>query len=204
MGTTAERKWVGSATISDMQDVPRQVATGRDDSDFTLTVDEALERYAKAGLPRTPRTVQRYCAKEHLECRRLETPFGEKYLITPGSVDQHIAYIADIAIATGRGVPRLVATAGVGETNENLSSHPATTSADKSALVVAGTDAQYVGQLEGEVGFLRKQIEVKDEQIKDLTERARETNHLIGGLQRMLSPLLGGRHQQESDEEANP
>jgi hypothetical protein len=32
---------------------------------------------------------------------------------------------------------------------------------------------------------------VKDEQIKDLTERARETNHLIGGLQRMLTPLLG-------------
>ena len=33
---------------------------------------------------------------------------------------------------------------------------------------------------------------VKNSQIKDLTERARETNHLIGGLQRMLSPLLGG------------
>ena len=32
---------------------------------------------------------------------------------------------------------------------------------------------------------------VKDTQIKDLTERARETNHLIGGLQRLLSPLLG-------------
>jgi hypothetical protein len=32
---------------------------------------------------------------------------------------------------------------------------------------------------------------VKDEQIKDLTERARETNHLIAGLQKMLTPLLG-------------
>jgi len=28
-------------------------------------------------------------------------------------------------------------------------------------------------------------------QIKDLTERARETNYLIGGLQKMLTPLLG-------------
>ena len=28
-------------------------------------------------------------------------------------------------------------------------------------------------------------------QIKDLTERARETNHLIAGLQKMLTPLLG-------------
>ena len=34
-------------------------------------------------------------------------------------------------------------------------------------------------------------IGVKDDQIKDLTERARETNHLIAGLQKMLTPLLG-------------
>jgi hypothetical protein len=50
---------------------------------------------------------------------------------------------------------------------------------------------QYVERLEGENEFLRKQITVKDEQIKDLTERARETNHLIAGLQKMLTPLLG-------------
>jgi hypothetical protein len=31
-------------------------------------------------LPRTPRSVQRYCAKGHLDCRRIETPSGEKYL----------------------------------------------------------------------------------------------------------------------------
>jgi hypothetical protein len=27
-----------------------------------------------------------YCAKGHLDCRRIETPFGEKYLISPASV----------------------------------------------------------------------------------------------------------------------
>ena len=31
----------------------------------------------------------------------------------------------------------------------------------------------------------------KDAQIKELTERSRETNILIGGLQKMLTPLLG-------------
>ena len=39
--------------------------------------------------------------------------------------------------------------------------------------------------------FLRTEIAVKNDQIKDLTERARETNHLIAGLQKMLTPLLG-------------
>lgn len=49
-------------------DRSRQVAT-TPDSEFTLSIDEALERYAAAGLPRTPRSVQRYCAKGHLQCR---------------------------------------------------------------------------------------------------------------------------------------
>ena len=73
-------------------DLSRPVAT-TDDSDFTLTIDEALARYARAGLPRTPRSIQRYCAKGHLQCRLIETEFGEKYLISPASIDKHIAYI---------------------------------------------------------------------------------------------------------------
>ena len=63
----------------------------------------------------------------------------------------------------------------------------------------AGSSAlRYVQQLEkrldekdGEIGFLRSEVAVKNDQIKDLTERARETNHLIAGLQKMLTPLLG-------------
>jgi len=80
-------------------DMSRHVAT-RPDSDFTLTIDEALERYGRAGLPRTPRSIQRYCAKGHLECRLIETQFGEKYLISPESVDKHIAYIEEVRQAT--------------------------------------------------------------------------------------------------------
>jgi hypothetical protein len=76
-------------------DQSRPVAT-RPDSEFTLTIDEALERYTRAGLPRTPRSIQRYCAKGHLECRLIETPIGEKYLISPPSVDKHIAYIEEV------------------------------------------------------------------------------------------------------------
>src|ERR1041385_3080660 len=91
-------------------DLSRPVATSSD-SDFTLTIEDALERYARAGLPRTPRSVQRYCAKGHLECRRMETQFGEKYLISPASIDKHIAYIEEVRpVATGRGMSRPVAT----------------------------------------------------------------------------------------------
>src|ERR1700689_4913651 len=49
----------------------------------------------------------------------------------------------------------------------------------------------YVERLESENEFLRGQIGVKDKTIEALLERDRETNHLIAGLQKMLSPLLG-------------
>ena len=58
---------------------------------------------------------------------------------------------------------------------------------------------QYVERLEGENKFLRQQNGAKDDQIKDLTERARETNHLIGGLQKMLTPLLGRPEEPQAD-----
>jgi len=168
-------------------DKSRPVATSPD-SDFTLTIDEALERYARAGLPRTPRSIQRYCAKGHLDCRRIETSFGEKYLISPASIDKHIAYIEEVRpVAKGRDEPRQVAADVAPKNGTDKPRQEAPTSPDLSRHVAT----EFIARLESENGFLRQQIGVKDEQIKDLTERARETNHLIAGLQKMLTPLLG-------------
>jgi hypothetical protein len=138
-----------------------------DDSDYSLSIEEALALYETAGLGRTTRSIQRYCAKGDLDAHRQETPFGEKFLIKPSSVERHIAYIK--RGATCRGEPRPVAT-GIAAENKHI---------------------EPLELLKSENEFLRDQVGVKDEQIKDLTERARETNVLIGGLQNMLTPLLG-------------
>lgn len=205
-----------------MDDQPRHVATGLD-SDFTLTIDETVERYARAGLPRTPRSVQRYCANGHLDARLIETPFGQKYLISPASVDKHIAYIQEIADSTGRDMARPFAPEQTPYQQRDTVRHEPATSPDEPRPVAtpvapqfsmhdtprppatpaptqhdeprhvasATTDDRYVSRLESEVDFLRGQVATKDAQIKELTERSRETNVLIGGLQRMLAPLLG-------------
>jgi hypothetical protein len=170
-----------------MSDTPRQVATGPDQ--YTLTIDETAVRYEHAGHPRTIRTIQRYCAKGHLDCLRQETPFGDKYMVTPESVARHIAQIAELASTTRHDMPRPAATnvaapfiaktvAATGATVRDMSWQDAATE-------------RYVTRLEGEAEFLRGQITTKDLQIKELTERSRETNVLIGGLQRLLAPLLG-------------
>jgi hypothetical protein len=167
-------------------DQPRQAATSPDE--YTLTIEDAALRYEHAGHPRTIRTVQRYCAKGHLDCLRQETPFGDKYLITPASVARHISQIAELASTAGRDMSRPAATSVAARNNGNASIVEDTTSRGEPRLVVANN--RYVSQLETENTFLKTQVSVKDTQIAALLERDHETNALINGLQRMLGPLL--------------
>ena len=169
-------------------DLSRLVAT-TSDSEFTLSIDGAAALYERAGHPRTPRSIQRYCAKGHLDYRRIDTPFGEKFLIAPASVMKHIAYIEEVRpVATSRDLPRHVAADVAGENKGLEPRQESAISVDKGRQ--AATEDRYVAALERENEFLRGQIAVKDEQIKEQTARARETNILIDGLQKMLAPLL--------------
>jgi len=191
-----ERRHEGATT----PDLSRQVATS-DDSEYSLSIEDALARYEAAGLPRTTRSIQRYCAKGDLDAHRIETPFGEKFLITPASVDRHIAYIMEVRpVATSRDLSRQVAAPVARENVAEAPDGAAATSDDEQRRAataepvsppVAATDDRYIALLERENEFLRGQVAVKDEQIKELGERVRETNLLTAGLQKLLTPLLG-------------
>jgi hypothetical protein len=85
---------------------PRTDANSRErspDHQYTLSIEQAAELYAKAGHPRTPRAIQKYCALSKLDCHKVETETGEKYLVAPYSVDRHITYINEVrTVANGR------------------------------------------------------------------------------------------------------
>ena len=152
-------------------DAPRPVATSPDQ--YTFTIEDALLRYEHAGHPRTTRSIQRYCAKGHLDCLRQETMFGDKFMITPESVARHISQIDELASASGRDMARQVATelsprrhdltnenrAGQEATAPNDTLRPVATSHDQSQHVAdpnkknemtaqPATDPRYVEQLE--------------------------------------------------------
>jgi hypothetical protein len=170
------------------EELSRQAATSLD-SEYTLSIDEAAALYEHAGHPRTPRSIQRYCAKGHLDCRRIDTSFGEKFLIVPASVAKHIAYIEEVKpAATIRDTSRPVAASAATHKDPEESTRESTTSLDPSRPVAA--DTRYTERLEGENLFLRSQIAVKDKTIEALLERDRETNILVGRLQELLTPLL--------------
>lgn len=176
-------------------DPSRPVATSPD-SEYTLSIEDAAALYERAGHPRTDRSIQRYCAKGHLDCRRVETQFGEKFLISPASVNKHIAYIEEVRpVATGRDVPRHDATTVAEEQSHDEQRQQPPIGRDLSPPVAD----EFLSQLKGENEFLRGQITVKDKTIEALLERDRETNILVGQLQQMLTPLLGRPDERRND-----
>jgi hypothetical protein len=84
-----------------MPDEPRPVATDLDTS-YSLSIEDAVSMYARAGHPRTPRTVQRYCASGHIECVKAATMLGDKYFVEPASVARHIAQIEELTALDNR------------------------------------------------------------------------------------------------------
>ena len=99
-------------------------------------------------------------------------------------------------VATCRDQSRPVATCRASATkrpqnDQRQGARQPTTSRDPSRHTTSSKLEKRLSEKDGEIVFLRGELAVKNEQIKDLTERARETNHLIAGLQKMLTHLLG-------------
>jgi hypothetical protein len=178
---------------------PRTDASSRErspDHQYTLSIERTAELYAKAGHPRTSRAIQKYCAVSKLDCHKVETETGEKYLVAPYSVERHIAYINEVrTVANGRDQTRTDASVRPLENNDEPSHEQPRTTANspeqsRPFATVRAPDDRYIERLEGENAFLRTQVEKKDEQISALLERDKETNTLIHRLQTMLAPLL--------------
>src|ERR1700704_337692 len=87
-------------------DQPRTDANSRErspDHQYSLSIEQTAELYAPAGHPPTIPAIQKYCALTKLDCHKVETETGEKYLVAPYSVERHIAYINEVrTVATRR------------------------------------------------------------------------------------------------------
>jgi len=68
----------------------RPVETDHNTARYSLTAEDASLQFARANIPRSPRTVMRYCASGHLDCVKIETEKNERYLISPESVARRI------------------------------------------------------------------------------------------------------------------
>jgi hypothetical protein len=172
---------------------PSPALAGQDrtepDNNFSLTVQQASERYALLGHPRNPRSVRRFCQQKKLLCTEVQTDnFMMAYLINPESIDRHIQEIEETHSRT-----RPVTTGFIRP-------EPVTDRTEIPAPTVQVADSRYVQLLEKVNESQATEIKIKNEQIAALLERDRETNFLVRGLQTMLTPLLRTAPERGHDE----
>ena len=194
-----------------MPDTERHVATERDQSRqrYTLSLEEVLRAFDAAQLPRTMRTLQRYCVSGRLDCLKAETPTGDAYVVDPQSVDRAIGELklihGDRQSATSRDTSgsvaevvepiqeadtsRRVAT-GRDEiepiSDENIARQP-TTQRDTSRSVATDLDIYehpYVRRLESQIEKLETKYEA---QVRRTEEIQVKNQQALIELQRMTT-----------------
>src|SRR5205085_75240 len=80
-----------------------------DTARFTLSIEEAAELFAQADLPRSKRSIARWCQQNLLDYIRLDTEKNFKFLIDPVSVQRRITELKQAKSVT--------------KTDEDISSH---------------------------------------------------------------------------------
>ena len=177
------------------RDVARHDETQRDMSRYSLTAEAASLRFSDAGVPRSPRTVMRYCQVGHLDCIKIDTENRERYLVTPDSVERRIDELLSVDLS------RHVATDRT-EPQERTASE---SSAKETEIVIESLRAE-IEQLEADNLDLKIVNRGKDELVKLLREERsqfvaelRDQAHRIGQLEERLRLPPGNQTRIDSD-----
>jgi len=177
---------------------------------YSLNMNQVSFLFDQAQLPRSRRTLLRYCQHDKLDCTKVETLHGEQYFVSEASVERLVAEILERERFTSLpmpdshpGTPGQAPAGPVSFDSENPYPDSVGQGAtdpgqpgQESATSPALTDERLFKQIEGENNLLRTQMEVKDKQIErmnsqidDLIERGREDKHLLQNFQRKLGML---------------
>src|SRR5713226_3093249 len=83
-------------------DIARNTApTYHDTARHPLTITQASELFAQLGVPRSKRSVQRFCEQGHLDCVRIKGARGDQFFINLESVQRYAEELRQIeAVAT--------------------------------------------------------------------------------------------------------
>lgn len=145
-------------------------------SGHTVTVEDASLLFAQAGVPRSPRSIRRYCERGHLDCVRIDTENAqEQYLITRASIEKRITELKQV-----HSLP------------SSVRPSPAMTGLDRPGPATSG-QSELLEILKDQIKRKDDQLTVKDGQIAALNrtldqtiERDRETNVLLKLLQEKI------------------
>jgi hypothetical protein len=188
-----------------MEDTVRHspTETDIDRQTYSLSVRQAQALFDTALLPRSIRSITRYCESARLDAVKIDGPAGPEWKISETSVIravEELKRVHSVSDTAGHGQLRPVMS------ELKIKDLPAQTPADTvrhspplSDIDREGSDDRYVEQLERRIeekddviGMLRGELVQRNEEIVRRNERERETNILIRGLQNLVLRLQPG------------
>lgn len=185
-----------------------------DRASHTLTVHRVAQQLADAGVPRSERRIKHFCQIGTLVAKKFPTPTGPQWFIDPTSVPGVIGDLKQFHEQIRSRLQHAAADHITVEEHPQMHAAAAGNSVlEQAAAEKEGTDnpkddgglsqpaaSPFVAQLQKRIeekdaviGILKEQLDVKDRQITQHSERERETNILIRGLQNLVLQLQPGR-----------
>ena len=176
-----------------------------------VTLDVVSSRFIAAGLPRSIRTLQRYCSNGTLECVKEATETGDTYFVAEDSIETAITSLKQLHDAkdkhrhgaTQHDMAPLDGLENPAQEYDDGDGH-SPTSPDNDAQEVremqsaTKTDTSvYVAQLEHrlqekdeEISFLREELIDRRGQIKDMKGIIDGQNQLLETIQTNVAPIF--------------
>ena len=159
--------------------------TRPDASRYVLTIDEAAQLFAEAGVPRVPRTITRFCQLGDLDCLRVETEKNYKYLIDRNSVEKRIKQLQQLVANANKSYQdKSRHVEPTGETQPDMSRHDE----QHRETEQPSDDEQYlrerVEELEDEIIDLKIDKQAREQVIKQMnTQMTAERQQFIARIE---------------------
>jgi hypothetical protein len=103
MPPTTSRQAPAPVPATDSHDAMRQPPASTDTlRHYSLTLDAVAARFGSEGLPRSLRTLQRWCASGRLDSLKTDTIAGGQYFVDPHSLERAIAELKQLTALTHR------------------------------------------------------------------------------------------------------
>jgi hypothetical protein len=182
-----------------------------DDNAALVTLEVVSSRFIAAGLPRSMRTLQRYCAAGTLECIKEATETGDTYFVVEQSIGTAITALKQLhdakdrqrLAATERATPPHVRQDQDTQNEVDTDGRSPTSSADDTQIKqqrheASGADmSRYVAQLQArldekdeEIEFLREELIDRRGQIRDMKGIIDGQNQLLETIQTNVAPIF--------------
>jgi hypothetical protein len=196
-------------------DISRGSATENDTARHPLTITQTAELFAQLGVPRSKRSVQRFCEQGHLDCVRIKGPRGDQFFINRESVERYAEELKQIeAVASIGTEPRhgaLQHATARQSAPERANTPPPPAAEPEHAHAAESEYVETIKRLEGELLNLRIDNRAKEQVItmldgerRDMHSQLRDISYRLGAAESRVAQLEAPKRDDDTARQTEP